>query len=140
VTLAEKLAARPPPRVLVVQTAFLGDTVFTSALFNALARRFPDAAIDVCVAPRGSDVALAFPGVNHVHVYDKRGADSGIGGLRRIARRLATRQYPLAVLPHRSMRTALLARLAGYPGGGDRRVRADAPPSQVQGASGGRAG
>jgi len=115
VTLAEKLAARPPPRVLVVQTAFLGDTVFTSALFNALARRFPDAAIDVCVAPRGSDVALAFPGVNHVHVYDKRGADSGIGGLRRIARRLATRQYPLAVLPHRSMRTALLARLAGIP-------------------------
>src|SRR5439155_11105666 len=80
-----------------------------------LAGRFPGAAIDVCVAPRGKDVALAFPGVNHVHVYDKRGADSGIGGLRRIAARLATRQYPLAVLPHRSMRTALLARLAGIP-------------------------
>ncbi|HYY51496.1 MAG TPA: lipopolysaccharide heptosyltransferase II [Myxococcales bacterium] len=114
-TLAEKLAARPPPRVLVVQTAYLGDTVFTSALFGALAKRFPDGVIDVCVAPRGKDVALAFPGIGHVHVYDKRGADSGIGGLRRIAARLATRQYPLAVLPHRSMRTALLARLAGIP-------------------------
>ena len=112
-TLAEKLAARPPARVLVIQTAFLGDTVFTSALFNALASRFPGAAIDVCVAPRGRDVALAFPGVSHVHVYDKRDADAGVGGLRRIAARLATRQYPLAVLPHRSMRTALLARLAG---------------------------
>jgi len=115
VTLAEKLAARPPPRILVVQTAFLGDTVFTSALFGALARRFPDAAIDVCVAARGKDAALAFPGVGHVHVYDKRGADSGLGGLRRIAARLATRQYALAVLPHRSLRTALLARLAGIP-------------------------
>jgi heptosyltransferase-2 len=60
-------------------------------------------------------VALAFPGVGHVHVFDKRGADSGIGGLRRIAARLATRQYQLAVLPHRSMRTALLARLARIP-------------------------
>jgi lipopolysaccharide heptosyltransferase II len=115
VTLAEKLASRPPARVLVIQTAYLGDTVFTSALVGALARRFPAAGIDVCVAPRGRDVALAFPGVGHVHVYDKRGADRGISGLRRVAARLATRQYELAVLPHQSMRTALLARFARIP-------------------------
>jgi heptosyltransferase II len=115
VTLATSLAVRPPARVLLVQTAYLGDTVFTSALFAALAKRFPRADIDVCVAPRGRDVALAFPGVGHVHVYDKRGADSGISGLRRIAARLATRQYPLVVLPHRSLRTALLARFARIP-------------------------
>jgi len=115
VTLAGRLAAHPPARVLLVQTAYLGDTVFTSALFSAVARRFSSAAIDACVAPRGLDVALAFPGVGHVHVYDKRGRDRGLSGLRRIAARLATRQYQLAVLPHRSMRTALLARLARIP-------------------------
>jgi heptosyltransferase-2 len=115
VTLAATLAARPPARVLIVQTAFLGDTVFTSSLFRAIARRFPGAEVDVCVAPRGQDVALAFPGVGHVHVYDKRGADRGFRGLRRLAGRLATRQYPLAVLPHGSIRTALLARLSGIP-------------------------
>jgi heptosyltransferase-2 len=109
------LAARPPARILVIQTAYLGDTVFTSALFAALSRRFPRSEIDVCVAPRGRDVALAFPGVGHVHVFDKRDADSGLTGLRRIAARLATRQYALAVLPHRSLRTALLARLARIP-------------------------
>ncbi|HZR08061.1 MAG TPA: lipopolysaccharide heptosyltransferase II [Myxococcales bacterium] len=114
-TLAARLAARPPARVLIVQTAFIGDTVFTSALVRALGRRFPEAEIDVCVAPRGRDVALAFPGVGHVHVYDKRGADRGLSGLRRLAARLATRQYPLAVLPHGSIRTALLARLARIP-------------------------
>lgn len=113
--LAARLAARPPARVLIVQTAYIGDTVFTSALVRALARRFPAAEVDVCVAPRGRDVALAFPGVGQVHVYDKRGADRGLSGLRRLAARLATRQYPLAVLPHRSIRTALLARLAGIP-------------------------
>jgi len=115
VTLPEKLAARPPARILVVQTAYLGDTVFTSALAGALARRFPAAAIDLCVAPRGKDVALAIPGVEQVHVFDKRGADRGLRGLRRVASRLATRQYALAVLPHRSLRTALLARMAGIP-------------------------
>ena len=114
-TLADRLAARPPARALVVQTAFLGDTVFTSALVQALRARWPSAEIDLCVAPRAQDVARAVPGVSQVHVFDKRGADRGLGGLRRTAARLATRQYPLAVLPHRSLRTALLARLAGIP-------------------------
>ena len=114
-TLAEKLASRPPARVLVIQTAYLGDTVFTSALVSALRLRFPETEIDACVAPRGRDVALAYPGIGHVHVFDKRGADSGLSGLRRTAARLATRQYPLAVLPHRSVRTALLAKLARIP-------------------------
>jgi heptosyltransferase II len=115
VTLAERLAARPPSRALVVQTAFLGDTVFTSALVRALRGRWPSAEIDVCVAPRARDIARAIPGVAQVHVFDKRGADRGLAGLRRVAARLATRQYPLAVLPHRSLRTSLLAWLAGIP-------------------------
>ena len=114
-TLEQKLAARPPARVLVIQTAYLGDTVFSSALAGAIGRRFPAAELDVCVAPRGRDVARAFPGVGHVHTFDKRAADRGLSGLRRVAARLATRQYDLAVLPHPSIRTALLARLARIP-------------------------
>ena len=113
--LQHRLEARPPPRVLVIQTAFLGDTVFTSALVRSLAQRWPQAEIDLCVAPRGREVAQAIPGVSQVHVFDKRGEDRGLRGLRRIAARLRTRQYPLAVLPHRSLRSALLARLAQIP-------------------------
>jgi len=115
VTLREQLAARPPARILVIQTAYIGDTVFTSALVRALGRRFPQAGLDACVAPRGHDVALAFPGVREVHVYDKRGADRGLRGLRRLAARLKERKYALAVLPHRSIRSALLAWMAGIP-------------------------
>lgn len=104
-----------PLRALIVQTAYLGDTVFTSALVQSLRAAWPQAEIDLCVAPRARDIALAIPAVGTVHVYDKRGADRGLSGLRRIARRLATRQYPLALLPHRSPRTAALALLAGIP-------------------------
>ena len=101
--------------MLLIQTAFIGDTVFTSALAASVRRRFPEGQLDLCTAPRGADVARAMPGVGHVHVYDKRRADSGLSGLRRLASRLRTRQYQLAILPHRSPRTALLARLAGIP-------------------------
>ncbi len=113
--LQQRLEASPPPRVLVIQTAFLGDTVFTSALVRSLQQKWPRAEIDLCVAPRGKDVAGAIPGVAQVHVFDKRGADRGWRGLRRVAGRLATRQYPLAVVPHKSLRSAMLARLARIP-------------------------
>jgi heptosyltransferase-2 len=125
-SLQERLRVRPPRRVLVVQTAYLGDTVFTSALAAALARRWPAAELDLCVAPRGYDVARAIPGVGFVHVFDKTGADAGPFGLRRIAARVATRQYDLAVLPHRSLRTALLAWMARIP---ERVGFAGSPPS-----------
>ncbi len=114
-TLAEKLAGRPPSRLLVVQTAYIGDTVFTSALVSALAARFPRAEVDLCVAPRATDVARAIPAAGQVHVFDKRGVDRGLSGVRRMAARLASRQYPVAVLPHASPRSALLAWLARIP-------------------------
>ena len=113
--LTARLSAFPPARVLVVQTAFLGDTVFTSALVAGLAARFPKATIDLCVAPRGRDVARAMPQVSEVFVYDKRGQDRGGTGLLAMARRLRERSHTLALLPHRSLRTALLARTAGIP-------------------------
>jgi len=104
-----------PKRVLVVQTAYLGDTVFTSALVASLSARWPTAAIELCVAPRGRDVALAMPAVSAVHVFDKRGTARRLAGLRRMAAVLRERNFDLAVLPHRSLRTALLARLARVP-------------------------
>jgi len=100
-------------RVLVVQPAFLGDVVFTSALVDALAERFAE--VDVCVTPRGRDAALAMPGAARVQVFDKRGDDAGPAGLWRTARRLRERRYDAAALPHRSPRSALLAWLARIP-------------------------
>jgi heptosyltransferase-2 len=104
--LAERLARRPPRAVVVVQTAFLGDVVFTSALARSLRARFPAARLDLCVTPRARDVALAIPGVSSAVVFDKRGADAGARGLLRASRRLRERGYDLAVL---------LAWLAGVP-------------------------
>jgi heptosyltransferase-2 len=112
--LFERLAVRPPRRVLVVQTAYLGDTVFTSALVAALVDRFPSARVELCVAPRASDVARAIPGAAQVHLFDKRGVDRGLFGLRRVAARLRDAgAIDLAVVPHRSPRSALLAFLSG---------------------------
>ncbi len=111
--LQARLAREVPRRIAIVQTAFLGDTVFTSALVAGVAARFPSAKITLVVTPRGRDVAAATPHVHDVLVYDKRSADRGLSGFLRAARALRERQCDVALLPHRSLRSSLLAWRAG---------------------------
>src|SRR5919197_842979 len=76
---------------VVIQTAFLGDVVLTTPLLETLAA------------------------VRRVIPFDKRGADRGLSGLLALARRLRAERYDVAYLPHRSLRTAVLAWLACIP-------------------------
>jgi lipopolysaccharide heptosyltransferase II len=98
-------------RVLVVQTAFLGDVVLTTPLLAALAERHGP--VDVVTTPAAAVLLEAHPAVGTVIRYDKRGADRGLWGLWRMGRRLRARGYARAYLPHRSWRSAALALLAG---------------------------
>lgn len=100
------------PSSLVIQTSFLGDTVLTTPLLVQLARRGP---VDV-VATRTSAPLLAnHPAVREVIVYDKRGADRGLGGFMGLARRLRASDYEVAFLAQGSWRSAALALVAGIP-------------------------
>jgi heptosyltransferase-2 len=58
-------------------------------------------------------VARLLPGCDEVIVFDKRGADRGARGLWRAGRRLAGFRPDLALVPHYSLRSGLLARLSG---------------------------
>ncbi len=112
---------RPGP-VLVIQTAFLGDVVLTTPLLTQLAARFGP--VDVVTTPAAAVLLETHPAVRRVIRYDKRGADRGIGGFRRLAERLADTRYSAAFLPHRSWRSAALAFAAHIP---DRTGFADSP-------------
>lgn len=96
-----------PSRIVVVQTAFLGDVVFTAPLVRALKRRFPAARLTMVVAPRGHAIAAHTPGVDEVAVLEKGGAHKSLGATWRFGRAL---QADLVVVPHPSARSALLAR------------------------------
>jgi len=98
---------------LVIQTAFLGDVVLTTPLLDALAKR--DGPLDVVTTPSAAALLATHPAVRRVLPYDKKGKDAGLSGLVRLARTLRAQRYATAYLPHRSLRTAVLARLAGIP-------------------------
>lgn len=97
----------------MIQTAFLGDVVLTTPLLEALARRH--GTVDVVTTPAAAPLLETHPAVRRVIPYDKRRADRGPGGLMRLARTLRATGYGIAYLPHRSLRSAVLALLAGIP-------------------------
>jgi heptosyltransferase-2 len=108
---------KPPPvpdpsRVLVVQTAFLGDVVLTLPLVQELKLAFPTAQIDVLTTPRCASLLRGHPSISRTLVFDKRGVDRGLRGLLRIASELRRWHYDVAIVPHRSLRSAMLVWLA----------------------------
>jgi heptosyltransferase-2 len=102
-------------RILVAQTAYLGDVVLAQPLWAAVKRRWPEAEVDVLMQPQWSPLFGADPAIHEVLVFDKRGRDRGVAGLRRLARQLRDREYDAAICPHPSFRSGLLLRLAGIP-------------------------
>jgi len=96
----------------VLQTSFLGDMILTTPLITRLAR---DGPVHVVATPANAAVLANHPAMASVIVYDKRGADAGLGGLRRVAARLRATGATTAYMAQGSWRTAALARLAGVP-------------------------
>ncbi|MBI3189025.1 MAG: lipopolysaccharide heptosyltransferase II, partial [Ignavibacteriales bacterium] len=102
-------------RVVVIQTAFLGDVVLTLPLIQKLKQEHPDCLIDVVVIPRCTEILKNHPDIHEVIVYDKRKQESGISGFLNKAKELREKKYDWALVPHRSVRSAALARLANIP-------------------------
>ena len=98
-------------RLVVVQTAFLGDVVLTTPLLRELRRANPGARISVVATPVGAEALRGHPAVDEIHVLDKKGRDRGPLALFRIAGKV--RGAGAAVAAQRSFRTGLLLRLAG---------------------------
>ncbi len=95
---------------VVLQTSFLGDMILTTPLLERLALR---GAVDVVATPANAPLLANNPAVRRVIVFDKRGADAGWSGLRRIAHEVRATGAHTAFMAQGSLRTAALARLAG---------------------------
>jgi heptosyltransferase-2 len=101
--------------ILIVQTAFIGDVILTLPLAQACKKVYEQANVDLVVVPGARELCLQHPAIRECLAYDKRNADRGIGGLLRMSRLLSSRRYDLALVPHRSLRSAALVAIAGIP-------------------------
>lgn len=104
-----------PKRILVFQTAFLGDVILTLPMIQVLHDRYPDAKIDVVTTPVAAEFLFNHPAISEIIKYDKRKTQKGLKGMLAMAIFLRRRSYDLAVVPHRSLRTTLIMARSSIP-------------------------
>ncbi|MBI5744284.1 MAG: glycosyltransferase family 9 protein [Elusimicrobia bacterium] len=113
-------AARPalkpgPVRICLLQTAFLGDCVLTLPLLKKIKEVLPGAAVTVVTRPETAQIFSSSSLADAIIEDHKKTAASGLAEFRRLRSELAAGGFGAAIIPHRSLRSALLARLAGIP-------------------------
>lgn len=102
-------------RVLVVQTAFLGDMILTLPLLDLLRSTGAASPLAVLAAPAGARLLETQGAADVLIEFDKRQADSGPVGTLRAARAAREFRADAVLIPHRSFRSAAIAALAGSP-------------------------
>ena len=104
-----------PEKILIVQTAFIGDIVLTTPLIKAVKEIYPGSKLSFLTTPKGKDLMEDIEELDEIIAYDKKRGDKGIIGLIKLVRALRTRGFDLSLAPHQSHRTALMLFLAGIP-------------------------
>jgi len=102
---------RPMQRILIVQTAFLGDVILITPLIAATARLFPQARIDALVLPQTAVALKNNPHIRRIVLFDKR--SHKLRSFWKALKEIRQNRYDAALAPHSSMTTALLLYLAG---------------------------
>lgn len=104
-----------PGSVLIIQTAFIGDALLVIPLLEVVKTLWPHSEVDIIVRPPADNLLETHPAINNVILYDKYGKDRGLINFLSLTTRLRKRKYDLALLPHRSLRSGLIAYLAKIP-------------------------
>ena len=98
-------------KILVIQTAFLGDVILITPLIRAVRQLFPSAQIDALVLPQTSSILQNNPYLTEILHFDKR-KDKWKSFFNTI-KTIRKNKYDLAISPHSSTTTAYLMLLGG---------------------------
>ena len=98
-------------KILVIQTAFLGDAVLTLPMIQKLKEKFHHSEINVIAIPSTAEIFSASPFVDEVIILDKKGKQKSLFSLFSFSKNLKRNKYTKIYSPHRSFRTALLVML-----------------------------
>ena len=104
-----------PKKILIIQTAFLGDVILTTPLVKVVRENFPQSFISILLIPQTSEAFKNNPHINQLIFYDKKEKQKGIGDFLKLVSFIQKEKFDLAIIPHRSLRSALLAYLSKIP-------------------------
>lgn len=98
-------------KILIIQTAFIGDVILATALVEKLHAFCADAAIDFLVRKGNETLLLNNPKLHKVLVWDKK--QNKIANLFKIIKEVRNEHYDLVINPHRFASSGLITALSG---------------------------
>lgn len=102
-------------RILIIQTAFLGDVILCTPLIKAAKKLFLHSFISFLLIPDTKNIVENNPYLDEIIIYDKKGKEKGLKNFFKMVKKIKKKNFDLAIIPHRYARSALLAYLAKIP-------------------------
>lgn len=94
-------------RILIIQTAFLGDVILATPVISELNRLFPDAKIDFVLKKGNESLLQSNPKVNELFIFDK--SNGKYKSLLRLIKKFRIKKYDLVINLHRFGSSGLLS-------------------------------
>jgi len=98
-------------RILIIQTAFLGDVILATPVVSELKRIFPEASIDFLVKKGNETLLQNNPNINEVFVFDKK--QGKYASIFRLSKQFRKNKYDLVINLHRFGSSGLITALSG---------------------------
>ena len=95
-------------RILIIQTAFLGDVTLSLYLVEAIKHLLPNSEVNFLTTPNAAPIARLSGSIAQVIEFDKRGIHKNLKGINQLARQINDLKIDCIIAPHRSYRTSLL--------------------------------
>lgn len=98
-------------KILIIQTAFIGDVILATALIESLHNKFSAASIDFCLRKGNEGILDQHPKVNQIFIWDKK--ESKNKNLLGILKKIKKNNYDLVITPQRFFSAGLLTAFSG---------------------------
>ena len=102
---------RIPEKILIIQSAFIGDAILASSMVESWASKYPNSTIDVLVRKGNESLFLSNPRVRKVLIWDKK--QRKYSNLFKLINKIRTAHYDAVFNVQRFMATGLLTVLSG---------------------------
>lgn len=98
-------------RILIIQTAFLGDVILATPVISELKRISPDAIVDILVKSGNESLLENNPNLNRIHVFNKKSGK--LKGIFLLIKAFRKNKYDLIINLHRFGSSGIIAGLSG---------------------------
>jgi heptosyltransferase-2 len=100
-------------KILILQTAFLGDLILSTSFFHAVRKKYPEAEIHLVCNLGTEQIVARNPDLDLVIPFDKKKAKKHVFGFFAFALSLRKNKYDIVFAPHFSYRSTLLSWITG---------------------------